>query len=57
MEHCLGSVGMLNSDVTFNLGFANVYSTAIIETYFTYDKDIWIAATDYYLYFYLIVHN
>ena len=29
-------------------------SLAIFETYFSYDKDIWIAATDYYMYFYVI---
>ena len=28
---------------------------AIFETCFSYDKDIWITATDYYMYFYIIV--
>ena len=30
-------------------------SSAIFETYFSYDKDVWIAAADYYAYFFLIV--
>ena len=30
--------------VTFNFGSAKVCSPAIFETYFSYDKDIWIAA-------------
>ena len=29
--------------------------TAIFETSFSYDKDIWIAATDYYMHFYIIL--
>ena len=48
-------VGVRHHGVTFNLGTANVCSPAIFETYFFYDKDIWIVATDYYMYFYLIV--
>ena len=36
------------------LDFAKMYSTVLFETYF-YQKDIWIAATDYYMYFYLIL--
>ena len=36
--------------VTFNLGPAKVCSPAIFETYLSHDKDIWIAATDYYVY-------
>ena len=46
---------MLSHFVTFNLGPAKVCSPAIIETYFSCDKDIWIAVTGYYRYFYLIV--
>ena len=46
---------MLSHLVNFNLGSAKVCSPAITETYFSYDKDIWIAVTDYYIYFYLIV--
>ena len=38
-----------------NFGFVKVCSPAIFETCFSYDKDIWIAATDYYMYFYIIV--
>ena len=39
--------------VTFNLGSARVCSPAIFETC---DKDTWITATDYYVYFYIIVY-
>ena len=35
--------------VTFNFGSAKVCSPAIFETSFSYNKDIWIAATDYYM--------
>ena len=35
--------------VIFNLGSAKVCSLAIIETHFSYDKDIWITGTDYYM--------
>ena len=31
--------------VTFNFGSAKVCSPAIFQTCYTYDKDIWIAAT------------
>ena len=41
--------------VTFNLGSAKVCPPAIIDTHFSYDKDIRIAVSDYCLYFYLIV--
>ena len=41
--------------VTFSFGSAKVCSPAILQTCFSYGKDIWIAATDYYLYFYIIV--
>ena len=34
---------------------AKVCSPAIFETCFSYDKDIWIAATDCYMYFYIVV--
>ena len=50
----IGRVG-LHHGVTFNFGPAKVCSPAIFETSFSYDKDIWIAATDYYMYFYIIV--
>ena len=45
MHHC----------VTFNFGSAKVCSPAIFETSFSYDKDIWISATDYYMHFDIIV--
>ena len=41
--------------VTFNFGSAKVCSPAIFETCFSYDKDIWVAATDYYMHFSIIV--
>ena len=40
---------------TFTFGSSKVCSPAIFETSFSYDKDIWIAATDYYIHFYIIV--
>ena len=45
----------MHHGVTFNFGSAKVCSPAIFETSFSYDKDIWIAATDYYMHFYIIV--
>ena len=45
---------MLNHGITFNLGSAKVCWPAIFETYFPFDKHIWIAVTDYYLHFYLL---
>ena len=33
--------------VIINFGSTKVCSPAIFETSFSYDKDIWIAATDY----------
>ena len=41
--------------VIFSFGTAKVCSPAIFETCFSFDKDIWIAATDYYMYIYIIV--
>ena len=35
--------------LTFDLDSVKMFSTVIFETYFLYDNDIWIAATDYYL--------
>ena len=48
---------MHDHGVPFNFGPTKVCSSATFETYFSYDKDIWIAATDYYtcMYFYIIV--
>ena len=45
----------MHHGVTFNCGSAKVFLPAIFETCFSDDKDIWIAATDYYVYFYIIV--
>ena len=54
--HWFGSVGV-HHGVKFSLGSAKVCSPAIFETCFSYDKDIWFAATDYHIimYFYIIV--
>ena len=41
--------------VTFTFGSAKMCSPAIFETSFSYDKDIWIAATVYYMHFYIIL--
>ena len=41
--------------VTFNFGSAKACSPVIYETCFSYDKDVWTAATDYYMNFYIIV--
>ena len=46
---------MLSHGVIFDLGSAKVCSSDIIEIDFSNDKDIWIAVTDYYMYFYLII--
>ena len=45
----------MHHGVKFILGSAKVCSPAIFETCFSYGKDIWIAATDYYIHFYIIV--
>ena len=45
----------MHHGVTVSFGSAKVCSPAIFETCLSYDKDIWIAATDYYMYFYIIV--
>ena len=45
----------MHHGVTFNFGSAKVCSPAIYETFFFYNKDLWIAATYYYTYFYIIV--
>ena len=41
----------MHHGVTFNFGSAKVYSPAIFETCFSYDKNIWMAAADYDMYF------
>ena len=41
--------------VTFHFGSAKVCSRAIFETCFSYDEDTWIAATNYYMHFYILV--
>ena len=38
----------MHHGVIFSFGSAEVCSPAIFETCFTFDKDTWIASTDYY---------
>ena len=45
----------MHHGATINFGSAKVCSPAKFETSFSYDKDIWTAATDYYMHFYIIV--
>ena len=45
----------MHHGVIFTFGSAKVCLPTIFKTSFSYDKDIWIAATDYYMYFYIIV--
>ena len=45
----------MHHGVTFNFGSAQECAPAIFETYFFSDKDIWIAATDYYMHFSMTV--
>ena len=45
----------MHHGVIFNFGSVKVCSPTIFETSFFYDKDIYIAATDYYIHFYTIV--
>ena len=45
----------MHHGMIFNFGSSKVCSPAIFGTCFSYDKDIWIAATDYYMYLYIIV--
>ena len=40
--------------VIFSFGSAKVCSPAIFETCFSFDKDTWIASTDYYN---VLLHN
>ena len=46
----------MHRGVKFSIGSAKVFTCQLIfETGFSYDKDIWIAATNYYVYFHIIV--
>ena len=38
--------------VTYNFDPAKVCSPTIFQTFLSYHKDAWIAAADYYMYFY-----
>ena len=55
MGTLVGGVGVQRHGVTFSFGSAKACSPAILETCLSYDKYTWIAATDYYMYFYIIV--
>ena len=46
----------MHHGVTFNFGYAKMCSPAILETSFSYNKDIWIVATDYYMTI-VLLHN
>ena len=50
----VGGIGV-HHGVTSNFGSAKVYLPAVFETSLSYDKDVWIAVTDYYMHFYIIV--
>ena len=45
----------MHQGASFNFGSAKVCSPAIFEICFSYTKDVWIAATDYYMHLYIIV--
>ena len=45
----------MHHGVIFIFGSAKVCSLAKFETCFFFDKDTWIASTDYYMYLYIIV--
>ena len=45
----------MHHGVTFSFGSAKVCLHSIFETCFSFDKDFWIATTDYCMYFYIIV--
>ena len=45
----------MHHDVTFNVGSAKLCSPAMFETCFSYDKDILIAATENYMYIYIVL--
>ena len=44
----------MHHSVTFNFGPAKVFSPAIFETSFSYDKYTWIAVIDYSMHFYIV---
>ena len=45
----------MHCGMSFNFGSAKVCSPSIFKTCFSYDKDLWIVVTDYYICFYIIV--
>ena len=44
----------MHHSVTFHFGSATVCSPDIFGTFVSYNKDIWIAATYYYMYFFFL---
>ena len=51
---CRCALPFYNFGVMFDFGFAKMFSGATFNTDF-YDKDILIAATEFYKYYYLII--
>ena len=51
----IGWVLLVCYGATFSLGSTKVCTPAILETYLSYQKGIWNAATNYFVYFYLNV--
>ena len=51
----LGGMVIYNIVVTFDRSSARMFSTAMLETYLSYHRTVWIAAADYYMYLHLIV--
>ena len=41
--------------MAFDLDSAKLFANGTFQRYFSYQEAIWIVATDYYMYFYLIM--
>ena len=54
VERCRYATPWCDFGVTFDRGPARLFSTAIFETYFSYQKALWIAATDSFMHFHNI---
>ena len=50
----VGGVGV-HHGVIFSFDSAEVCSPAMFDACFSFDKDTWIASTDYYMYYYIIL--
>ena len=57
LNSCLdpGAVSWCDLILTIDLGSARMFSDGTLDTYFSYQKAIWIVAIDFYISFYLIV--